>query len=185
MPLLGLESPCCCWSGPGASLFISSTLLLYACRRCVGLPCFRASAVAQLPLAETGRPLAVSLLGLLDPAQPPQARPRPAATLLRAGGDVQSPFTGHAALAMRASGANSWWLGAFLVNPGGWAVQVMGCCASWHSPWTCGFAGLLSPRWGVLALAQIEALRAVGAGRPASLATIGKNLPADPGILGD
>ncbi|APD49047.1 HupE/UreJ family protein [Synechococcus sp. CS-602] len=159
-PLLGLDH-LLLLVGVGASAsFISSTLLLYALAGAALGSLFGLSG-GQLPLAELVAALAVSLLGLLILRSRRQAG-APPATLY--GLVVMGSVAVHAMLhGHEASGANSWWLGAFLASTLVVGVSY-GVLRKLGTVWTLRLAGLLSLAGGVLALAQIEALRAVGAG---------------------
>jgi len=155
--------------------FISSTLLLYALgRRCVG-SLFGLSG-GQLPWTELARPLAVSLLGLTDPAQPRQAGDRPPPLRLVVYGSVAV----HAMLhGIEASGAKQLVAGCFLAST--WCCSSYGCLrksAQWNpaARWTASACGGSSPcpdrgRCGP----SVTALTGLGS------ATIGTNFAADPG----
>jgi len=116
----------------------------------------------QLPLAELVAALGCLVCSfLLDPcaaAARPAPRPPPSTGWLVMG-SVAVP-TAICCMAMKASGANSWWLGCFSW-PNPWCVGVSyGACASSGTVWTLRLAGPAQPSpWRVLALARRGPLR--------------------------
>lgn len=159
-PLLGLDH-LLLLVGVGASAsLISSSLLLFALAGAALGSLFGLSGGA-LPVAELLSALAVSLLGLLVLRSRQQAGAPPATFY---GLAVMGSVAVHAMLhGQEASGASSWWLGAFLASALVVGVSY-GVLRSLGTIWTLRLAGLLTVAGGLLAAAQISALLAVGAG---------------------
>jgi len=179
-PLLGLDHLLLAGRVRGFASFTAQRCCSSPCQALVGAPC-SASAVASLPLAETGRGLAVLAARSAILRSPPQAGARPHP--LTAGGDgFQSPFTpmlehGHEPVGATAGGWVLSWPSTLVVGVSYGVLRKLGTvldpAARWNSQ-----ASLRGPRPG-----QIEACGASCRLTGLGWQRLEQNLAADPGYL--